>query len=119
MPLFAHFRGGAGRGGQDDTPVSFKTFNGIYIREPTREISAQDWDNLGWDGRACVSRLCKRGTGRGQGRVQDIGGGRGTDRAVREANVTGQEPYKEQTAGQGDGTGHGDRNGARFGGGGY
>ena len=83
----------------------------IDIRDPTREISDQDWENLGWDGRAYVYRLSKLGTGRGQGRGQGRGGGLGTDCAVRGANITGQGPSKKKNSGQGDGTGRGARNG--------
>ena len=50
-------RGGSGREVQDDSSVAFNTFNGIEIRDLTREISAQYWENLGWYGRAYVSKL--------------------------------------------------------------
>ena len=112
-------RCGSERGRQDNPPVVSKTFNSIDICDPTREISAQDWEKLGWDGQAYVSRLCNRGIGRGQGGRQVKGDVRGTNSAVREANITSQGPAKEQTAGKGFGTGRGSRNGAQFGGGGY
>ena len=112
-------RGRGARGGHDDPPTPYNTFNGVNIRDPTREINDAEWEALGWDGRAYVTRVRTRRRGAGAGR----GGGRGRGREVQEviipANNTSKITKTSQNTGRGDGLGRGSRNGVRFGGGGY
>ena len=86
------------------------------MQDNNLEFSTGYWDNLGYDGRAYVTRICSgRIGGRGANR-----GGRNTGdnpRGVNESTTTdippnkqGSEPGREE---------RGARNGARFRGGGY
>ena len=51
---------GGARGGQDDPADQFNTFNGVYIHDIIRDISAADWEAIGNDGHAYVGRVRNR-----------------------------------------------------------
>ena len=63
--------GRGGSGGHNDPAVLYNTFNGVDIRDHTRDFSTEDWDNLGYDGRAYVTRFC---SGRSGGQDDNHGG---------------------------------------------
>ena len=96
-------RGGRGRGGRSDPATPYNTWNGVDIRDVTRDFTEEEYTNLGPDGRAYVGRLRRANSGGAGG-----GGGGGTPDNRTAAQV-------ETDAGRGRSGGRGGRNGARFG----